>query len=765
MDLDIVNTPYWVFEFIKVIIGYLLVGFAWPRFVFAKHLHEKSMIYKFSFCVTVQTVLVNTVVLCLGLLHLLNNWTVRAVFYGVPLVVLYRRVRPSVEQVERWLRILTSNRLKTLFTWLYRWVMERGRRMARTLRAHLPEYLLLGAISVYALIYFSWGAFQVHSYGSGDQYVHHSRIYGLIQGQIFYGGVYPEAMHCLIYAIHTLLGVRAYSLMLFFGSIQGVVFLIAVYCLCREIFGCRYTPFFVLAAMILFKADVDGTLKGMARLQWTLPLEFGLAPQFLCVMFLIRYLREEQKPREEGRFAGYILGTDLFLFAMALAGMMVSHFYPVIMASFMCLGVAVFFFQRVFSRERFLPLVAAVLGAICVAVAPMLGALASGIPFQSSMDRAMQSIDATDGEARGKAYELYEMEERLQEGQLSTAKQLSLIVTTIGDLLHRGFMEMSGKMFSGWLMAIIPSVLAAYPIIKSVLRRKGISIIGWSQKRGIASLRLDAYCMLAIISVCLYVLYIAPYFGLPEWVLGAHIGSTIRAVFLMIMAIPLDAGLIFLSGWVKNAGIQAIFAVCLGAVCIWSCKEGNYHGYLFYELTRYPSDVAVMNQIIHDYPRDTYTVVSPADGRYQVIEYGRHEELPAFVQGVEEDRYSLSTEHVFIFVEKKPLDYAQLYCLAGPAWLATEGDASLIRGSTEIRASEISKEAAEKKLPRMRTALNNDKVLENRTIVESKAYYWCQRFMELYPYEMNVYYEDEDLVCYHFLQEPNAPYDLTIAYE
>ena len=36
---------------------------------------------------------------------------------------------------------------------------------------------------VFAIIYFSYGAFQNHSYGWGDMYVHHAWIYGLKEGQ------------------------------------------------------------------------------------------------------------------------------------------------------------------------------------------------------------------------------------------------------------------------------------------------------------------------------------------------------------------------------------------------------------------------------------------------------------------------------------------------------------------------------------------------------------------------------------------------------
>ena len=57
------------------------------------------------------------------------------------------------------------------------------------------------------------------------------------------------------------------------------------------------------------------------------------------------------------------------------------------------------------------------------------------------------------------------------------------------------------------------------------------------------------------------------------------------------------------------------------------------------------------------------------------------------------------------------------------------------------------------------------KILANRTIVESKAYEWCQRFSKLYPYEWNIAYEDENFVCYYFKQGPNCPYNLAFGQE
>ena len=61
--MDIVNTPYWVSEYMQVLFGYFFLMFLWPMVVFAGHLRGKSKIYRFSFCAVAQPVLVNTVVL------------------------------------------------------------------------------------------------------------------------------------------------------------------------------------------------------------------------------------------------------------------------------------------------------------------------------------------------------------------------------------------------------------------------------------------------------------------------------------------------------------------------------------------------------------------------------------------------------------------------------------------------------------------------------------------------------------------------------
>ena len=76
------DTLYWIIEYVKVLLGYGFFMFVWPLTVFRKYLNNKSATFKFSFCVTSQVVIANTVVLVLGLFHVLNKWTMLILFYG-----------------------------------------------------------------------------------------------------------------------------------------------------------------------------------------------------------------------------------------------------------------------------------------------------------------------------------------------------------------------------------------------------------------------------------------------------------------------------------------------------------------------------------------------------------------------------------------------------------------------------------------------------------------------------------------------------------
>lgn len=193
---------YWLLEFVRVFLGYIILMYFWPSVVFRKKLSGKSLTFRFAFCSTVSVLLINTLVLGLGLIHILKGWIVVLIFYGILLISIFK---------EKAFRKYFFSQGKKFFTGTLGWKslifqttenikkvsLSFFRRINRTIKGRRLEFDVLSILLIFAVTYFSYGAFQNHSYGWGDMYVHHSWIYGLKEGTIFSEGVYPEAMHCL----------------------------------------------------------------------------------------------------------------------------------------------------------------------------------------------------------------------------------------------------------------------------------------------------------------------------------------------------------------------------------------------------------------------------------------------------------------------------------------------------------------------------------------------------------------------------------------
>lgn len=174
----------------------------------------------------------------------------------------------------------------------------------------------------------------------------------------------------------------------------------------------------------------------------------------------------------------------------------------------------------------------------------------------------------------------------------------------------------------------------------------------------------------------------------------------------------------------------------------------------------------VTEQVTRGFPKDSYTIVSPTDELYQVIQYGRHEELLSFVKRIDQEIYTLPTDYILLYVEKKPIEYAQSHFFTGPDWLAeekyTQYYTHYFSEGEQINHSEISARKAKEELVTFSRASLSYSDLENRTILQSKAYEWCRQFSKLYGNEMNVYFENDNVVCYLIQQNPYRLYNLGV---
>lgn len=783
------ETLYWILEYGKVFCGYLFLMFLWPSVVFGRHLKNKARSYRFSFCVTVQIVIINTVVLTLGLFHILSQMTVLLFFYGLFVyaffkrVIYYYRSKKDSDNTK-------MNSTKELFSFygagsggirplnhLFFDIRLKGRERLwecrKKIQPWLREYGVLGAVVIYGVIYFSYGAFQVHSYGWGDLYAHHEWIYGLIQGNIFSDGVYPEAMHCFIYSMSMLFGIRVYSILLFLQGIHVAVFLLSAYLLLREIFHWRYSPIFVLMLFLTLDVVSAEQIYSMFRLQITLPLEFGLHTQFLCALYLARYLKKESHFTQKGKTSKYCWDENLFLLMMSMTAAIAIHFYAVIMAFILCVAFAFFGLKKIFRKIYFIPLTVCVLCGCLVAVTPMAGALASGIPFNYSIDWAMDAMDGEESrQLRNKAQEALETGEESPGieakgiGILNWTefkeKGIHFFRKTLPGIYRNGLPALYGEGRARWILGLmgIATALCLITKLKPYHRLRWICC---------------GYPPLILFVFIFLVTYAAPYVGYPELIPDSRFCSVGHLMILAVTIMPADAAFSLLLRFFSESVLRLVSVFMTAGIYVVTLLLGNYHGFLFYELTRYDSTVKVTNSIISEFPPQSYTIVAPTDELYPVILYGWHEELQSFAEDCTGTDYTIPSEYVFIYVEKKPLLYAQAHFFQGPFWLGQEKYEQTYwkkyskkypnSGSSqapEIKASEISKEAAQADKVESDNEWFSYTRLEDRTILESKAYDWCQKFSERYPSVMDVYYEDEDFVCYYFRQDVDALYNLCI---
>ena len=789
---------YWLLEFVRVFLGYIILMYFWPSVVFRKKLSGKSLTFRFAFCSTVSVLLINTLVLSLGLIHILKGWIVFLIFYGILLISIFK---------EKTFRKYFFSQGKKFFTGALGWkslifqtaknIKNVGlsffRRINRKIKGRRLEFGVLSILLIFAVTYFSYGAFQNHSYGWGDMYVHHSWIYGLKEGTIFSEGVYPEAMHCFIYCMDVLFGIPVYSSLMFLGEIHVTALLIAVYCLLREVMKSKYTVYVILAAFLTLDVVCVDEIYGISRLQYTIPQEFGLYTQFLCVLYLIRFLsadkhsstlsaQSKEKKRERR--------DDLFLFMTALAASLAIHFYVTIMEFFLSGSFAVWKLSSIFRKENFRALVGAVILGVAVSTLPMVLAFASGIPLQGSLNWGMNIINGTDTK-EGRAQLAQQLEETETEQQPATEgdepqseiselisakdgstqaqeqggteikKRVSVkdIFIKVADSVKRtnqyGYVQLYGRMRAAWILrfTLLATVIT---ILNLIIRRV------YHQKE--AS---ELYAGITFSSVLFMILYAAPYLGLPEIIAGARLCLTEQILILAMMAIPVDE--LFCRFENSAAGTYAPYLGLFGVIAIYAGTNyfGVFHGYLYYELTRYNSAVELTNYISGKYPQYTYTIISTTEELYHAIETGRHEEILDFYYKSKTENYYIPTEYLFFYIEKNPIQYAQYHFFSGPRWLAQDKYTKYYKYSNavlsvgdQIKHGRISERFLNEPLAIMGKASDAYSNIMNRKILESEMYYWCQNFKTIFPNEIKVYYEDEDFICYVVKQNPDHLFNL-----
>ena len=755
------DQAYWVFEYVKVLLVYFFMMYLWPTVVFHRHFSGKDRAYRFCFCVTVTILLLNFVVLLLGLAHLLNRYVVIVAYLGAFLVQLVRNFRSDIP----WLADLrsVSNKTMTIRRMLRKWGTSIGGKLQSTAadwwrsnKGRRAEFAVLLVLIGFAMAYFSANALQVHSYGASDQYVHHAWIYGLTQGKAFSSGIYPEGMHAFLYVMTTVFGVRLYSAILFLAGIHIQVYIISAYLLSRAIFGWKMTGLFALAGFLTIEQLTNYGISGISRLAWTIPQEFALFAVFLAAYGLIRFLRSVPKPEGKGapaqRISWKTLLSDrgLIIFAAAVAVCICVHFYVSFIAAFVCLVIVCLNLRHVFRRAAIVRLAAGALAALVIAGLPMAVARLAGYPIQGSFNWAMSVMREEDKKTE---------EEGIPEEEAGKLRE------ALGGTCYALYGKDRGAMLAGTDAAVVGFsvlLLAGTAIAGSLRKGKNKQ-----SKRLFSNQLLKGYLIVALSLLVLFIAFKPSLLGLPPLVKDDRLCSTIDMFSMLLYACVLDVVFTLAQTVIKEKALVPVSVVVCAGIYVLAQTTGIFHGYLYYNLTRYPMSVELTKEITESLPKYKYTIISTTDELYQVRESGFHEELLDMVGRLGDKTYTIPTPYLFFLIEKRPIVYAQVSCGSGPEWLAAEKYTDIFTHYQypEIGHGQVSEEYARRPLDKSVTRFYAETELTNRTILESKAYAWYQKFASLHPNEGTVIYEDEDLLCYCVHQNEFSLFSLGVMEE
>lgn len=759
----IVDTNAYILSMIKVLLCCIIRDFLIPLLVWRNYLKNKSYSYRFWFCVITQAALLINLVLLLGFLKICNRYTILGSM-GIVYFLIYwnysdRKFFRSCRDCPR--IIYNAYREDRLIKTIGREAANRIRKFSGVVR-RLPVFGYLRrnwlnvigvtVLVVYNIWFLTHNVMLYHCYQFSDIPVHQSWIYNLEHGTLFSDGIYPFGMHAMVYIIRVIFRLNLREIMLYAGAYQTVLLVIGQYFLAKEIFHAKYSP---LAVILIFSLMLN-----QGRYAASLPQEAGMYAVIGLAYFMMRYLHEDRKKfilegdtrlRSFFRINSYInrryINSDALLLMLCVALVITYHFYTAFAAVFLVFAIGLPYIFKVLKKQYIIPLMfCGIMGAV-IAVLPFGACLAKGIPFQESMKwattvmsgrewkgsdadyqtklAAAQGVDRLDSDLSGSDKTDTEKKKVKVDYSKMTPKEIIRYfyksIFSFGDVAMFGG-DATRMMFNCMLLGFLCAVLMLFA----------------KKTRGYG----HDYHALILYMMILCIVGAAASLGIPELIAAARASTFAEPFVGLIYMLPVDFVFRMLSR-LKNRNFQGVLnilsaATCVGAVLL-IYTSGCYHAFFDVNQAYYNEAEYVLRHIKQSYAKNTYTIVSPTEEYYDVLDYGYHTELSELINMVNGNQmeFTFPTEYVFFFIEKRVLlDYYY--------------------GSTDVHLK-----YAAKKFTYM---ANSQDYYFQRAIIESQAYYWAQKFQQIYPRNFKIFYEDNIYVVYKLEQNTYYPYSMQVDY-
>ena len=775
-----------ILRFLGIFAVYTGVTLALPALMFRRILRGRSLAEQFLMCYTFGNFYIINIVFLLQLLHISNFFTLAGLTAVLSIVIGGRVNRIPLKQQagNTWHLFgkLLRGRMKlksAIFLFLGK-CAEGIKRLVKFFYRHIVknpiQSMLLLGIGVCLCWIYGRQIILVYGYRASDIPVHMSWINEMSRGKIFAKGVYPFGFHCMIYYLHAVFRFDTYVILCQFFFAQVIFMHLVLLAMLKQLCKTKYIPYIGTFVFLLGNFWSGQTY---SRFYATLPQEFGMIFVIPSIYFLIRFF---QIPKQ--KLADKETRLTLQCFAMAFSLTLAIHFYGTMIAGLCCIGIACGFCFRFLRKEYFCRIMFTGICSVFLAVLPMGIAFETGTPLQGTLGWGLSVINggksssSTEAEAETDEAETLEVSTGDDKNTVRVVKPDGTVMEIdVSDLPSAQENESGGQMQTETTAPAVPKVSFGEKIRKIPGKAKNalsemssrilefiikldVKNIGYMILASFALLLLLGFifcvfrqteygAMLMSMGFCMWIVTIllcAGVFGLPPLMDGAR--CSIYYVYLLSAALTaLADGLLYMVlplrklRLVRNAVSLAVTAaVLMGMFQNHMIKQSDFSsGFVM------NGAITCLSNIIHENEDKTWTIVSANDETQMGLDHGWHYETITFLRGMEtlekNTKVIIPTKTVYFFIEKIPGDYAVSYAKSGQS---------------------ISRKGASRSLPNVGGIGMYQG--EGRWIVMSRMYYWAQAFMELYPNEMKVYYEDNKFICYKIEQNMYHQYNFAIDY-
>lgn len=775
-----------ILRFLGIFAVYTGVTLALPALMFRRILRGRSLAEQFLMCYTFGNFYIINIVFLLQLLHISNFFTLAGLTAVLSIVIGGRVNRIPLKQQagNTWYLFgkLLRGRMKlksAIFLFLGK-CAEGIKRLAKFFYRHIVknpiQSMLLLGIGVCLCWIYGRQIILVYGYRASDIPVHMSWINEMSRGKIFAKGVYPFGFHCMIYYLHAVFRFDTYVILCQFFFAQVIFMHLVLLAMLKQLCKTKYIPYIGTFVFLLGNFWSGQTY---SRFYATLPQEFGMIFVIPSIYFLIRFF---QIPKQ--KLADKETRLTLQCFAMAFSLTLAIHFYGTMIAGLCCIGIACGFCFRFLRKEYFRRIMFTGICSVFLAVLPMGIAFATGTPLQGSLGWGLSVINggksssSTETEAETDEAETLEVSTGDDKNTVRVVKPDGTVMEIdVSDLPSAQENESGGQTQTETTAPAVPKVSFGEKIrkipgkAKNALSEMSSRILEFIIKldvKNIGYMILASFALLLLLGLvfCIFrrteygamlmsmgfymwivtILLCAGVFGLPPLMDGAR--CSIYYVYLLSAALTaLADGLLYMVlplrklRLVRNAVSLAVTAaVLMGMFQNHMIKQSDFSsGFVM------NGAITCLSNIIHENEDKTWTIVSANDETQMGLDHGWHYETITFLRGMEtlekNTKVIIPTKTVYFFIEKIPGDYAVSYAKSGQS---------------------ISRKGASRSLPNVGGIGMYQR--EGRWIVMSRMYYWAQAFMELYPNEMKVYYEDNKFICYKIEQNMYHQYNFAIDY-